>query len=110
MAKSDVYFDRQTQEFVGLDERSLELLTDAYHGVDVITELKKMKIWLTNAAKGKRVRGRIQFITNWLSRAKPKDKETSFIDPDTALEKLYNHYVQELWRNREFLLELNTKH
>lgn len=112
MGNSDsVYFDRVTNEFVGLDGVHLQKLKEAYTHVDVDEELKKMSLWL-QSAKGKRRKGNIGFILHWLNNATPKytpslSDHLDLLESEAPLRLLIQDYLRELWKGKEHILELN---
>ncbi len=104
-----VYFDHSESTFVGITPVVIQQLSEAYVGVDVESELRKMALWL-QSAKGKSRQGTINFIMNWLERALPTLKPSdSYAEPNTPLSDLYADYLSGLWKNSEHILEMNTK-
>ena len=68
----------KTGKEYGLTDELYKSYCEAYSGVDVFEELKKMKIWcISNEPKRKTARGMPRFINNWLSDAKPKPRSTA---------------------------------
>lgn len=89
------------------------MLRDAYKGVDVETELKRMAIWLCSP-RGKLRAGSINFIMNWLGRYTPTTNSPAVKEPEkpsieTPLRPHLNEYLKGLWKDREHLLTLNQK-
>jgi hypothetical protein len=111
MAKDSVHFDRQCNSFVGLDSQVLVQLRETFVGVDIDQELKKMCIWL-QSDKGKRRKGNIGFIMNWLNNATPMPptdaEHLNLMQSQSPLGHLVRSYLQELWKDREHIFELNT--
>ena len=103
----NVYFDRDQQQFIGLDELTKKHLATSYPGIDVDKELGKMSIWL-NTPKGKSRKGSISFIMNWLGNAEPS-RPTQEAVIDKALEPLREKYCKDLWKNREHILTFNQR-
>jgi len=108
-----IYFDREKHCFVGLTPEKMKHLKDAYRGVNVETELKRMALWLSSP-RGKMRTGSINFIMNWLGRLyTPTTNSLEDIDPevelDTPLRPHLNEYLKGLWKNREHLLTFNQK-
>lgn len=101
-----VYFDRNENRFIGIDDALKAKLIQLYPGVDLESELIKMSIWL-NSEKGKRRTGTISFILNWLSNA-PR-MSSSFTRSGPFLPSLYLSYLQDIWKKCETLLDFNTK-
>lgn len=104
---NSVYFDRESLQFIGLDDSIKLNLKEAYKNIDVEAELAKMRIWLISP-KGKGRKGSIAFIMNWLNNA-----SASAVLPEPAeiahpLSDLLQEYRQGLWKNCEHLLEINT--
>ncbi len=108
-----IYFDRQKHCFVGLTPEKMKHLRDAYRGVDIETELKKMALWLSSP-RGIRKTGTINFIMNWLGNCSIpttnslKD-DTPSMELDTPLRPHLNEYLKGLWKNREHILTFNQK-
>lgn len=111
--RQTIHFDRQTNEFVGLDADLLKQLGETFPAVEVTKELLKMKIWMQNNPKGKETKGTINFIMAWLNRIEPTSKLTSvneyydLVSSDTPLGAIYREYLQELWKDREHIYTLN---
>lgn len=115
MAKENdtsVYFDRERLCFVGLEDAHIKHLKDIYKGIDVDLELKKMCFWL-DSSKGKKRKGHIGFIINWLNNASPPNtapttnQQLDFMEYDSPLRPLLLDYLQELWKGKEHILEFN---
>lgn len=109
--RTSVYFDRVTLQFIGLESAVIKQLKETYKGIDVDSELKKMSLWLTSS-KGKKRKGNIGFILNWLNNASPSEAPTvseqlDMLDQDTPLRPLLQEYLQDLWKDREHILEFN---
>lgn len=110
---ASIYFDREKQVFVGLDGIHLQKLKETYQHVDVDTELNKMTLWLLSP-KGKKRKGNIGFILNWLNNATPCFKPSmndhlDLLETESPLRLLINDYLRELWKGREHILEINKK-
>ena len=59
-------------------EVEIKMLQDAYPGVDVVGELKKMAVWSrANPQRKKTARGINRFIASWLSR-QPAQKPVAY--------------------------------
>jgi hypothetical protein len=104
-----IYFDRKTNQFVGLTEEIIKDLESAYIGVNVRHELKKMALWLSD--KGKDRKGAISFIINWLGRTKPDPAYSIKFDiceNEGPLVMILKTYLEELWKHREHLFILNS--
>ncbi len=110
--RTSVYFDREKLTFVGLDKAQIKQLKDTYKGIDVDSELKKMGLWLTSS-KGNKRKGNIGFILNWLNNASPEttakiNQQLDLYEVDSPLRPLLQEYLQDLWKDREHILEFNT--
>jgi hypothetical protein len=110
--RTSVYFDRETLKFVGIDDAVKKQLKETYKGIDVDSELNKMAIWLTSS-KGKKRKGNIGFVMNWLNNASPSTAPTikehyDLLESDSPLASLLQDYLKDLWKNREHILEFNT--
>lgn len=111
MAKTQVKFDREKREFVGLSEEHKKDLAGIYKGVDIETELKKMGLWLLST-KGKNRQGTIGFIMNWLGNATPNPPSTTaqldLLDSQSPVSTLLlEHYLQDLWKNKDHIHKFN---
>jgi hypothetical protein len=107
-SRRSVHFDREKKQFEGIDSEFIAHLEIAYPGVNVHSELAKMCCWLMSP-KGARHKGTSAFIMRWLSNA-PKsilDSPRIYANP---LAHLYADYDEDLWKDCDYLLELNTKH
>lgn len=104
-----VRFDRNTKEFIGLDDAIKHELKAAYKGKDVEAELAKMKLWLLSP-RGKGRKGSMGFIINWLNNASTSTVFTQAVDHaiNSDLIDLLRDYRKGLWKNCEHLLEINT--
>ncbi len=91
-----MYFDRDSDEFVGLD---VQALMKSFPRVDVNRELQLMRAWLMSS-KGKDRKGTTQFICRWLSKS-PSDHIPASIP---------HAYLGELWKGNESLLAMNVLH
>lgn len=109
--RSSVYFDRETNKFLGLDSQVLRQLGETYEGLDIGKELNKMSLWL-QSEKGKKRKGEIGFILNWLNNATPMPPTTTehldLMQSDSPLGHLVRDYLMDLWKNKEHILEFNT--
>lgn len=94
-----IFYDRKTQDFVGLSPDIIEGLSEAYPGVPINRELERMKLWLS----GHKRKGSITFIMNWLARC-PK------AEPTNQPTDQYKAYLERLWQNCEHLFSINMKH
>ncbi len=99
--RTSVYFDRESNEFVGLTDTVMSDLAKAYKHVDLQAELSKMKLWI-QSPKGRTRLGTMAFITSWLNNVKPLDKH------DSPLGTLFDNYLEDLWKNSAHILEFNT--
>jgi hypothetical protein len=108
---SSVYFDRDNNKFYGLDSQIINQLEETYDGIDINNELKKMGLWLLSD-KGKRRKGNIGFILNWLNNATPmpptNSEQLDLMQSNSPLGHLVRDYLMDLWKNREHILEFNT--
>jgi hypothetical protein len=109
--RTSVYFDREKLQFIGLEEAHMKQLKDAYKGVDVDIELKKMGLWLISP-RGKKRKGNIGFIINWLNNASPSQAPTNneqldLYEQNSPLRPLLDAYLKEVWKGREHILEFN---
>lgn len=94
---------------MGVDDAVKKQLSDTYKGVDVNAELGKMGLWLSSS-KGKKRSGNIAFIMNWLNNATPSSGADSPCEIlDDSLRPIFHEYLQGLWKNREHILEINTR-
>ena len=94
---------------MGVDDAVKKQLSDTYKGVDVNAELLRMKLWLSSE-KGKKRRGNIAFIMNWLNNASSSSVAESTCEIlDDSLRPIFHEYLQDLWKNREHILEINTR-
>lgn len=109
--RTSVYFDRDKLHFVGLEDAHIKQLKETYKGIDVESELKKMVLWLISS-KGKKRKGNIGFILNWLNNASPStapsvSEQFDLMEQDTPLRPLIQEYLKELWKGKEHILEFN---
>ncbi len=108
---ASVYFDRESNKFYGLDSQIIKQLEESYDGIDINNELKKMGLWLLSE-KGKRRKGNIGFIINWLNNATPmpptNSEQLDLIQSNSPVGHLFREYLVDLWKNREHILEFNT--
>lgn len=109
---TSIYFNRETLQFVGVDEAVKKQLSESYKGVNVDAELSKMALWLSSP-KGKKRRGNLGFIMNWLNNAclaemPPIREQFDLIEVDNPLQPHFQKYLKDLWKNREHILEFNT--
>ena len=63
--KKILYVD---QKFENITEEKIQKWSEAYPGIDIKSELKKMEVWLTANPKNKK-ENHERFIVNWLSRS-----------------------------------------
>lgn len=105
--RTAVYFDRVACQFVGLSDARIKQLEEAYPGIDVGLQLKRMGIWLTGP-KGLKREGSINFIMNWLNMSTPTAPTIQNTD-DTPLRPEINSYLKDLWQGKEHLLEMNKR-
>lgn len=102
-----VYFDRETEEFVGLTPLRMNELMQAFPGINITVELMCMKEWLVTDAGKDRV-GTMLFILNWLKRSKASNPPSPVPDNvDPILQPLVSEYLVELWQKNRNLLEMN---
>jgi hypothetical protein len=110
--RTSVYFDRTTNKFYGLDSQILKQLQETYDGIDIDSEIKKMCLWLMSDTKGKKYKGHIGFIINWLNKKTPMPPTTSehldLMKSDSPLGRLVREYLMDLWKDKEHILEFNT--
>jgi hypothetical protein len=107
--RASVYFDRDKLYFVGIDDVMMKQIADTYPSLDLPSELKKMCLWLSGS-RGKGVKGTIGFIINWLNRSCPTKRSEvhcSLVEDDSILAKEYQAYLEDLWKGREHILEMN---
>lgn len=109
--RNSVFFDRDANKFSGLDSEILKQLQETYDGIGIENELKKMGLWLLSE-KGKRRKGNIGFILNWLNNATPIPPTTTehldLMQSDSPLGHLVREYLMDLWKDKEHILEFNT--
>lgn len=106
----DIYFCHDTNQFVGLTEDIKQQLIRLYPEINVPREVGKMRIWLCSS-KGSKRKGRINFITNWLKRVAKNETMKNFDSSKIfgPIAKEIKCYLKDLWKNREFILDHNTK-
>lgn len=104
---TSVYFDREKLQFMGLDDACMKQMKEAYPGVNIASEIKKMQLWLTSP-KGRDRKGTISFIMNWLGNC-PASSSAPEIEQDTPLRPLLDTYLRDLWKGKEHLLEMNKR-
>lgn len=107
--RASIYFDRQSMRFEGLTAPVLSKLKESYNHIDVEAELEKMSFWLLSS-KGKKRRGTINFVLNWLksaSAAKSSAKQIHLACDSGPLTPYLESYRKELWKDREHILRLN---
>jgi hypothetical protein len=106
MAKGNisVSFDRVKGCFIGLNEDVISRLKKTYVGVNVDLELNKMQLWL-NSPKGKKRKGHLGFIMNWLKNVEPVIVPD---ERDTPLRLDLDEYLEDLWERCRHVLEFNT--
>ncbi len=109
--RTSVYFDREANKFRGLDSEVLKQLQQTYDGIRIEAELNKMVLWL-QSEKGKKRRGEIGFIINWLNNVTPlppsRTEQLDLMQSDSPLGTLMRTYLMDLWKDREHILEFNT--
>ncbi len=72
----------------------IESWRQAYPGIDVMVELRKMGVWLNaNPSKRKTRRGINRFIVNWLGRARPA------VSTSTRHTSLHDDLTDTSWAN-----------
>lgn len=104
-----MYFDRTKLIFVGLDSAMLYQLSATYPNLDIADELNKMVLWLMSS-RGKDTKGTIGFIINWLNRSCPTKRvevHCNLTQDDSPLAKEYQAHMEELWKGKEHILEMN---
>lgn len=106
-----IHFDHETSQFVGLTDVDLKRLREIYPNVNVEREIQKMTLWMLSA-KGRRRKGDVNFIMNWLKNAAATSYDgTMFLKKDNEVDRpptQYEDYLKDLWKNREHILTLNT--
>lgn len=109
--RSTVIFDRETNKFQGLDDQIMKQLRETYPKVDIDLQLNKMSLWLMSD-RGKKRKGSIGFIVNWLNNASPQvmgtTEQLDLIDSDSPLGHLIREYLEEGWKNNQHIYEFNT--
>lgn len=109
--RDSVYYDREAKKFYGLDSKVLKQLEETYEGIKVSAELNKMTLWL-ESEKGKKRKGSIGFILNWLNNATPmpptQSEHFDMIQSSSPLGLLVREYLIGLWEKSENILEFNT--
>lgn len=106
MEKEHIYYDRNLNKFIGLDDKEFAKLERAFPGIDIEAELNKMGLWL-NSSKGKRRIGSISFILNWLRNVGKTLAPVRDHTRSTSMVSLINDYLEDLWKNRQHILEFN---
>lgn len=101
---ASVYFDRVKNEFIGIDEDLKNSLRSSYPDKELDKELSNMKAWLCSP-RGKKRKGTLQFILNWLGNGLYKINEAH----NLSLDELQLEYLEEIWSKSHHLLVLNTK-
>lgn len=112
--RASVCFDRKEARFVGLEGIPLEQLRKSFPTINIESELEKMTVWLLHSPKGKRRKGNINFIMNWLNNASVsssphKTEEKQEVKNDLSLPTLFDQYLSDLWKGKEYILELNKR-
>lgn len=119
--RTSVYFDRERECFVGLTEEFLEPFKAKRPTVDYPYQIRKMIEWLLTNPKGKKKVATSKFVSDWFERATPSPylekqlaEEQAVATPeqlesveDTPLRPYITEYLRELWKGREYLLEIN---
>lgn len=109
--RTSVYFDREANKFRGLDSQILKQLEETYDGIDIAYELGKMNLWLLSE-KGRKRKGNIGFILNWLNNATPMpptiNEQFDLMQSESPLGHLVREYLMDLWKDKEHILEFNT--
>jgi hypothetical protein len=101
-----ITYDRETRQFVGIDERVLANLSLLFPGVNIQRELVKMGMWLDDSPKAKKHRGTLCFINAWLRRIRVTEPVAPAVESNLSRER----YVEDLWKGRRSILEMNTHH
>jgi hypothetical protein len=101
-----VFYDRNTQCFVGIDATLISKLSETYKGVNIDIELLKMKDWL-ESPRGKSRKGSLSFVTKWLANAPVSHTQDHAIEAPSPLAPVLKGYLQDLWKKNEHLLTLN---
>lgn len=111
MKKSEVSFDRKTNEFVNLSDQLINTFIAQYSGLDVKDHLEKMKDWLMTNPKGKKYSGSIAFIRRWLGTAyaNMKEQERPVEVVESYAPDAMEGYLSDLWKGKKDLLDLNSK-
>jgi hypothetical protein len=107
---TNIYFDRDKLQFVGLSPEQILQLKDTFPSINFDFELKKMGIWLCSR-KGKNRKGDLGFILHWLSNASPSYTTPTmeiFEEIESPIRPFLDLYLQDLWKGREELLLLNA--
>lgn len=87
-----VHFSYQTNKFEGLSDSYLCLLKETFPGVDVVQQMREMRLWLIGHSNLKRVGGHA-FITGWLKKSPATqkvhvDQEQEFQSPKGLAEAI----------------------
>lgn len=104
--RTSIFFDREANEFSGLNSEVLADLRSAFPGVNLTIEFLKMSDWLISS-KGNNTKGSMSFITNWLSRA-PATLKVEVLQ-DARISGLVTDYLDGAWKTYAHLETLNTK-
>jgi hypothetical protein len=106
---SDIYFDRESHQFVGINDLTMKKIQEAYPKKDIQGELNKMKLWLMSD-KGKTRKGALAFIMNWLGNAPDVICKVSEAPKahDEVIQAPLGKYLNKLWKKNERLLQSNT--
>ena len=108
-----IHFDRDTEKFKNLTEQVLSKLEAEHPDVDVVDELRAMKLWLTSAS-GLKNKGSLPWIRSWLleakaiGRTKPKPNPQKAIEEAPDLAQALKRYRSDLWQNHTLLLNSNS--
>ncbi len=116
--RTSIYFDRERECFVGLTEEFIAPFKAQRPTVDYPYQIRKMTEWMITTTKGKRTVGTAKFVRDWFNRALPspylekqlaeeKAQQQSEAATDNPLRPYFEEYLRELWKGREFLLEIN---
>lgn len=105
--KKDLYFDRETMQFVGIEPKLKEHMVATWRHLDIDYELGRMALWLVSPA-GKTRTADLSFIMRWLDNAIIMSPKRPCESKDVALNLSdYDDYLKDLWKDREHILTMN---
>jgi hypothetical protein len=64
-------FDEESRSFVGIDDDTIKLWSEAYPALDIRAEIKRAAAWLFANPKNRKS-DYLRFLTNWLNRAQDR--------------------------------------